>query len=595
MIPACRIAPPICCLQRQASVMKSREPAMAAPTGAPRPLVKSIHVVSKGSAHCRAAMPEATTAFMSRAPSMWVLRRWRRAMSVTARICGSGQIEPPPRFEVCSTHTSRLRGMWRFSGRIAASSVAASYWPRGPSSPCTLTPASAAGPPVSKWMGCAERWAIISSPGRQCTRSAIFLLLLVSHWGVAHEAPHLLRGLGERIAEEIDLDGHDALLLHRREGRWHHDLARLRQEHLGAAGRRPQAVGHHLLARGHSRIQARVGPDVHEAVRGAELHVADERDGRDGDAALELGLPTLLDLGKRARAHLVLAKLVEGPVGAGLGFGREGEGDHDLRAHARDELLDLGWPMGVLGRGGPDARPVLGALVTPDVDDLVEWADLRVEEAGELGVLLPVLVRLRVALLDLGQAAHGEPIRADLVDHGEASLGEESDLSEVAPRARMDEFSAWSGGHGVGRGCFVSLGQTGGEDRLTPMQGAGEPVHGLLWQIGPNEDEAPRAHRYDRLALARIRSRGNRHGLEEGMLGLDASAFLGARSDEVCALRPARHRGEARPAHASAPQRGRAPVLHHGGAVARAIEIARLEVALDVEAEAVQDVASEDH
>src|SRR5262250_3650430 len=77
------------------------------------------------------------------------------------------------------------------------------------------------------------------------------------------------------------------------------------------------------------------------------------------------------------------------------------------------------------------------------------------------------------------------------------------------------------------------------------------------------------------------------------MLGLDARALLGARSDEACALWPARHRGEARPAHASAPQRGRAPILHHGGAVARAIEIARLEIALHVEAEAVQDVASE--
>src|SRR5262249_58532256 len=103
-----------------------------------------------------------------------------------------------------------------------------------------------------------------------------------------------------------------------------------------------------------------------------------------------------------------------------------------------------GRPVGVLGRGGPDARPILGALVAPDVDDLVERTDLRVEEAGELGVLLPVLVRLRVALLDLGQAAHGEPVRADLVDHGEASLGNESGLSEVAPRARMDEIGARS-------------------------------------------------------------------------------------------------------------------------------------------------------
>ena len=35
MIPAWRMAPPICCLIRHASWMKSREPASTAPTGAP--------------------------------------------------------------------------------------------------------------------------------------------------------------------------------------------------------------------------------------------------------------------------------------------------------------------------------------------------------------------------------------------------------------------------------------------------------------------------------------------------------------------------------------------------------------------------------
>ncbi len=111
MMPACRMAPPICCLRRQASAMKSREPAMAAPTGAPSPLVKSIHAESKGAAHSRADTPVATTAFMRRAPSMWLTSPRRRATSVTSRIFSRGQMEPPPRFDVCSTQTSRLRGM----------------------------------------------------------------------------------------------------------------------------------------------------------------------------------------------------------------------------------------------------------------------------------------------------------------------------------------------------------------------------------------------------------------------------------------------------------------------------------------------------
>src|SRR2546423_471044 len=57
MMPACRMAPPICCLSRQASAMNSREPARAAPTGAPRPLVKSIQAESDGAAQSRAAVP----------------------------------------------------------------------------------------------------------------------------------------------------------------------------------------------------------------------------------------------------------------------------------------------------------------------------------------------------------------------------------------------------------------------------------------------------------------------------------------------------------------------------------------------------------
>src|SRR2546429_376858 len=49
------------------------------------------------------------------------------------------------------------------------------------------------------------------------------------------------------------------------------------------------------------------------------------------------------------------------------------------------------------------------------------------------------------------------------------------------------------------------------------------------------------------------------------------------------------------PAEPAAPERGDAPVEHHRGPVARAVEIDGLEVALLIEAEAVEDVAGEDH
>src|SRR6266480_2163513 len=49
---------------------------------------------------------------------------------------------------------------------------------------------------------------------------------------------------------------------------------------------------------------------------------------------------------------------------------------YDLRAHGADELLDLRWPVRILGGLAPDARALREVLVPPDVDDLVERPDL---------------------------------------------------------------------------------------------------------------------------------------------------------------------------------------------------------------------------
>ena len=110
MIPACRIAPPKRCLYRRASLISARSPARSAPTGHPSPLVRQRVTVSNPRACSWAGTPEATAAFISRAPSMWVRSLCRRATSTTARSRSSGHTVPPPRFAVCSTDTSRAGG-----------------------------------------------------------------------------------------------------------------------------------------------------------------------------------------------------------------------------------------------------------------------------------------------------------------------------------------------------------------------------------------------------------------------------------------------------------------------------------------------------
>jgi hypothetical protein len=72
--------------------------------------VKSIHAVSNIPAHSRAGTPEATTAFISRAPSRCARMPASRAAASTERICSSGHTRPPAMFVVCSSEMSRERG-----------------------------------------------------------------------------------------------------------------------------------------------------------------------------------------------------------------------------------------------------------------------------------------------------------------------------------------------------------------------------------------------------------------------------------------------------------------------------------------------------
>ena len=72
--------------------------------------MKSSQAVSNPPANSAALVPDATTAFISRAPSMCARRPCARATSSTSCTRPSGHTRPPPMFVVCSTDTTRERG-----------------------------------------------------------------------------------------------------------------------------------------------------------------------------------------------------------------------------------------------------------------------------------------------------------------------------------------------------------------------------------------------------------------------------------------------------------------------------------------------------
>ncbi len=76
--------------------MNASEPHSTAPSGAPRPLVKSSHALSIPATMSLAGTPAAITAFISRAPSMCVAIPCPCAASATAFSFSNGQTEPLP-------------------------------------------------------------------------------------------------------------------------------------------------------------------------------------------------------------------------------------------------------------------------------------------------------------------------------------------------------------------------------------------------------------------------------------------------------------------------------------------------------------------
>jgi len=74
-----------------------------APTGQPRPLDRSSQRLSQSSPYCCALALLATTAFISRAPSICSDSPDSFTARETSLSAASDQIAPPPRFTVCST------------------------------------------------------------------------------------------------------------------------------------------------------------------------------------------------------------------------------------------------------------------------------------------------------------------------------------------------------------------------------------------------------------------------------------------------------------------------------------------------------------
>ena len=73
--------------------------------------MRSSQTLSTGAAKARAGVPDATTAFIRRAPSMWQASPAACPAAQTSSIWASGQHTPPAMLAVCSIESARVRGM----------------------------------------------------------------------------------------------------------------------------------------------------------------------------------------------------------------------------------------------------------------------------------------------------------------------------------------------------------------------------------------------------------------------------------------------------------------------------------------------------
>ena len=126
----------------------------------------------------------------------------------------------------------------------------------------------------------------------------------------------------------------------------------------------------------------------------------------------------------RARREGVHAQFVEvAPLAGAVERVVHGRADEDVALHRDAELGEVGGPDAVRYGLGAHVGALLEGLVRPEVEYLVERADVRVPEADEGGELRAGLYLLGEAALHLGHRVGREVVGTQFVDHPGSSAG----------------------------------------------------------------------------------------------------------------------------------------------------------------------------
>src|SRR5262249_27218644 len=185
--------------------------------------------------------------------------------------------------------------------------------------------------------------------------------------------------------------------------------------------RRPLATLPRLLADARALVRVLVRPHVHELVEPAELARPARGQRRELLADRYRLAPRLQHRRQVAGRVGIDAHLVE-VAGAEVAASErlhERRRDHDVGLLLDDQIAPAGQLLQVLVLRHRVAYrgAVFEILVRPDVDDLVERAEIRVPEGAELGMLLAKGLALREAVLELGHGSGAQGVGANLVDH----------------------------------------------------------------------------------------------------------------------------------------------------------------------------------
>src|SRR5262250_2788513 len=185
--------------------------------------------------------------------------------------------------------------------------------------------------------------------------------------------------------------------------------------------RRPLATLARLLTDARALGGVLVRPHVHELVEPAEL-ARPARGQRRELLADRHGLAPRLQHRRQIAGRVGIdAHLVEvaGAEVAAAERLHEGRRDHDVGLLLDDQIAPAGQLLQVLVLRHRVAYrgAVLEILVRPDVDDLVERAEIGVPEGAELGMLLAQGLALREAVLELGHGSGAQGVGSNLVEH----------------------------------------------------------------------------------------------------------------------------------------------------------------------------------